>query len=109
MSVPLPTPEGPVITITLGIGSGPRARPVSAPPHELDELAPLALGQTANGLARRDLALREDFVDFHPTVFRYGEQKVENLGGFQVVRGPKQQLLDRLPAALEVALQLGAP
>src|SRR5579859_3612893 len=114
INVPFPTPEGPVITITRGICLPPVPPPAGRgsclpPPHEGDQLAPLALGEATHRLARRDLALREDLVHLHPAVLGDGEQQVEDLGRLQELRRGKQQLVDRLPAGLEIALELGAP
>src|SRR6202007_2362527 len=99
-----PTPDGPVITSTGGAGL--RRRCSSAPPHERNELATLALGQAANGLARRDLALGQNLVDLHAPVLGNREQQVEHLRGLQILRRRQQQLVDRLAAALQITLQL---
>ena len=48
MSVPFPTPEGPVITKIMATGWG---APQLAAAHERDKLAPLALGEPADRLA----------------------------------------------------------
>jgi len=50
-----------------------------APAHERDELAALALRETAQRLAGRDPALRQDLVDLHAPVLRDREQQVEDL------------------------------
>ena len=78
ISVPLPTPEGPVITNTRAM-----RRTLEATPAESDckpaalakasggaenELGALALGEPADRLARRDPAVCEDLVDLHAAV-----------------------------------------
>src|SRR3954469_20925030 len=115
MSVPLPTPLGPVTTRTPTRGLqtfamrrhrtldllvqafGPASLPGSVfapspppdralPAQERDELAALALGQSADRLRRRDAALREDAVDLYAPVLRDGQQQVEHLGRLEVFR-----------------------
>src|SRR5687768_998644 len=99
MSVPLPTPEGPVITNTRPIG-----RALAA--QHRDELGALALREAADRLARRDAALDEDLVDLHAPVLGDGEQHVEDLGGLDVLRRLEQEVVDLRAAALEVPLEL---
>src|SRR5262245_34394868 len=102
MSVPLPTPDGPVITKTRAKGTR-----RLAPQHGY-ELGALALRQAADRLARRDAALHEHLVDLHAPVLRDGEEHVEDLRGLDVGRRLEQQVVDLHPAGLEVALELGA-
>src|SRR5215217_4422213 len=102
MSVPLPTPEGPVITKTLATPGGRLAA------QHRDELGALALREAADRLARRDAALHEHLVDLHAPVLRDGEQHVEDLGRLDVGGRLEQEVLDLGPAALEVALELRA-
>src|ERR1019366_2186284 len=104
MSVPLPTPEGPVMTITRATAS-PASR-VSAAAHEGDELAPLALGQPTQCLAGRDPALGQDLVDLHAAVLRHRQKEVEDLGGLEIIWWLEQQLMDRLAPGLQIALEL---
>src|SRR2546423_7171440 len=99
INVPLPTPEGPVMTKTL-------ASALAA--QQPDQLVALALGQAADGLARRDLALTQDLVDLHAPVLRDGEQHVDDLRGLDELRRLQEQLVDRTPPRLEVALELRA-
>src|SRR5262249_55458271 len=112
ISVPLPTPDGPVMTITRAVGAVamifcyPPAEGISAEAHQRHKLGALALREAADRLARRDLALREDLVDLHTTVLRNREQEVKNLGGLEVVRRFEQQLVDRLASGFQIALQL---
>src|ERR1700761_4232787 len=82
ISVPFPTPDGPVITKTLLTVASRLAGAAEGvgPAHERDQLAPLALGQTADRLARRDLALTQDLVHLHPAVLGNGQEQVEHLG-----------------------------
>ena len=100
ISVPFPTPEGPVMTKTrLGL---------SASEQERDQLGPLALRQAADGLRRRDTAGLQDLVDLHPAVLRDREHHVEDLGGLDPVGRLQEHVLDRGAAGLEVALELRA-
>src|SRR3954452_9184671 len=101
MSVPLPTPLGPVTTRTL-IGRAPLA------PEVTDELAALALGQAANRLRRRDPALREDAVHLHAPVLRHGQQQIEDLGGLEVLGRVEQQAVDLRATGLQIPLQGGS-
>ena len=57
-----------------------------AAPQELDELGALALGEPADGLARRDPALLQDLVGLDAAELRRGQQHVEDLGGLEVLR-----------------------
>src|ERR1700720_3107859 len=123
MSVPLPTPEGPVMTNTRAKArtlvvvedaashraQRPRSRwPAALVMQQRDELAALALGEPADGLAGRDAAVSEDLVDLDAPVLGDGEQHVEDLGGLDVLGRLEQQRVDRAPAGLEVALELCA-
>src|SRR5436305_14058821 len=85
-----------------------RRTPRLSPEHR-DELRALALGQPADGLARRDAALGEDLVGLHAAVLGNGEQHVEHLRRLDVLGWVEQQLVDRNAAPLEVALELRAP
>src|SRR3954452_9310134 len=100
MSVPLPTPEGPVTTNTL------TGRALA--PQERDELAALALGQAADRLRRRDPALREDAIHLHAPVLRHRQQQVEDLGRLQVLRRVEEQAVDLRATGLQVPLQGGS-
>src|SRR5258705_13827442 len=102
ISVPLPTPDGPVMTKTL-------AKPAAllAPQHA-DELVALALGEAADRLARRDLAGAQDLVDLHAPVLRDREEHVDDLGGLDVFGRLEEQRVDRMSAGLEIALELSA-
>src|SRR5271155_5369850 len=73
-----------------------------------DELAALALGEPADGLARRDAAVSEDLVDLDAPVLGHGEQHVEDLGGLDVLGRLEQERVNRAPTGLEVALELCA-
>src|SRR2546421_11830561 len=84
------------------------ARAPSAPAHQRHELAPLTLGEPAEGLARGNTALREDLVDLDPPVLGHREQQIEHLGGEQIIWWPEQQFVDRLAAGFEVTLELRA-
>src|SRR5579875_1915074 len=110
MSVPFPTPDGPAITITPGTragwGSAPSGRRRLAPAQQRDELAALALGQPAERLARRDPALGQDLVDLHAPVLGDREQQIEYLRGHHIIGRLEQQLVDRLAARFQVALEL---
>src|SRR4051795_3860189 len=101
MSVPLPTPLGPVTTST-ATAWGPLA------PEVRNELAALALGQAADRLARRDPALRENAVHLHAPVLRDGEQEVEYLRCLEVLRRVEQQAVDLRPSGLQIPLERGA-
>src|SRR3712207_4717055 len=95
ISVPLPTPDGPVITNTSDT-------PESAAQHG-DQLGALALRQPADRLARRDAALQEDLVDLHAPVLGHREQHVEDLGRLDVFGRIQEQVVDADSTALEVA------
>src|SRR5215470_1218569 len=97
ISVPLPTPEGPVITKT-------RAKRLAA--QHADQLGALALRQAADRLARRDPALDEHLVDLHAAVLGDRQQHVEDLRGLDVLRRLQQEVMDAHPAPLEIALEL---
>src|SRR5436305_1154810 len=98
ISVPLPTPDGPVMTKT-------RANRRALSPQHRDELFALALGEPADRLARGDLARAQDLVDLHAPVLRHREQHVDHLGRLDVVGRVEQQLVDRVPATLEILLE----
>src|SRR3954453_18504962 len=98
MSVPLPTPLGPVTT---------RTATAALSAQETDELAALALGQAADRLRRRDPALREDAIHLHAPVLRHRQQQVEDLGRLQVLRRVEEQAVDLRATGLQVPLQGG--
>src|SRR5215213_5903624 len=99
MSVPLPTPLGPVTTRTLTAAL--------LAPEETDELAALALGQAADRLRRRDPALREDAVHLHAPVLRHRQQQVEDLGRLEVLGRVEQETVDLRTTSLEIPLRGG--
>src|SRR5690349_19254378 len=94
--------------MTKTLATGRREADRSAAAQQRDQLAALALGEPAEGLARRDPALAQDLVDLHAPVLGDGEQQVEHLGRLQIVRRIEQQLMDGRAARLEVALELRA-
>src|SRR5215213_2238805 len=104
MSVPLPTPDGPVMT---RIGVVMRLAALTA--QERDELVALPLGQAADGLARRDAAVRQNAIHLHAPILRHREQQVEHLRREQVLGRVQQQPVDLRAARLEVALEARAP
>src|SRR5436190_15986056 len=91
ISVPLPTPEGPVITKA-------RATRSRLAAEHRDELGALALREAADRLARRDAALDEHLVDLHAPVLRDGEEHVEDLRRLDVGRRLEQEVVDLDPA-----------
>jgi hypothetical protein len=97
MSVPLPTPEGPVIT-RIGVIAAKR-----------DELVALPVRQAADGLAGGDAAVREDAIHLHAAIFRHREQQIEDLCGEQVFGRIEQQTMDLRASGLEIALQARPP
>src|SRR3954454_19772821 len=100
MSVPLPTPLGPVTTSTV-------MRPrLSA--QVGNELAALALGQAADRLRGRDPALGQDAVHLHAPVLRDRQQQVEDLGRLQVFRRVQKETLDLGATGFEVPLERGS-
>src|SRR4051795_8575026 len=99
MSVPLPTPLGPVTT---------RTDMAALSAQETDELAALALGQAADRLRRRDPALREDAVHLHAPVLRHRQQQVEHLGRLEVLGRIEQQAVDLCATSFQVPLQRGS-
>src|SRR3954447_17646860 len=104
ISVPLPTPDGPVMTKTRATASA--AGRAALPAQLADELAALALRQAADRLARRDAALLEDLVDLHAPVLRDREKHVEDLRRLDVLRRVQQERLNRYPAGFQVLLEL---
>src|SRR3954451_15630704 len=102
ISVPLPTPEGPVMTKTRAT----RAGAVALAAKQRDKLCALPGREPADGLARRDAALREDLVGLHAAVLGHSEQEVEDLRRLDVCRRLHQQLVDGDTTGLEVALEL---
>src|SRR3954468_20665237 len=99
MSVPWPTPDGPVTTSTLTCVLSTQVR---------HELAALALGEAADRLRRRDPALREDAVHLHAPVLRDRQQQVEDLGRLEVLRRVEQQPVDLSSAGLQFPLEGGS-
>ena len=69
-----------------GVPRGPGSASGGAAAQQRDELRALALGEAADGLARRDPALLQDLVGLHAAVLGDGEQHVEDLGGLEVLR-----------------------
>src|SRR4051794_16793653 len=104
ISVPLPTPDGPVMTKTRATASA--AGRAALPAQEPDELAALALREAADRLARRDAALLQHLVDLHAPVLRDGQEHVEDLGRLEVLGRVEQQRVNRNPTGFEVLLQL---
>src|SRR6478752_5285837 len=102
-SGPWSTPEGPVMTKTRDT----RGRSRLAPEHR-DELAALALGEAADGLARGDAALLQHLVGLHAPVLGDREEHVEDLRGLDVLGRVQQQSVDGRATPLEVLLQLRA-
>src|SRR4051794_32020482 len=101
MSVPLPTPEGPVMTNVWG-------RPRRLLAQHRDELGALAIGEAADRLARRDPAGLQDLIGLAPTVLRNRQEHVEDLGGLQELGRIEEQLVDRHSTSLQIALELRA-
>src|SRR5215212_2155835 len=104
INVPLPTPEGPVMTNTRAT----RAAPLGLSPKERDELGALPGRAPADRLARRDAALRDALAGLHAPVLRHREQQVEDLRRLDVARRLHQEVVDGDAAGLEVALELSA-
>src|SRR4051794_17151238 len=109
--VPLPTPEGPVMTKTLPaamrpeILKGAAVASAALAAEQPDQLGALAFGEAADRLRRRDPALVEDPVRLHPSVLGDGEEHVEDLGGEDVLRRVEQDRVDAGPARLQILLQ----
>src|SRR4051794_13755334 len=99
ISVPLPTPEGPVITKTRGTAAGWVAGSDLAAQHR-DELGALALREAADRLRRRDTALHEHLVDLHAPVLGHRQKHVEDLRGLDVLGRLEQQVVDPGATAL---------
>src|SRR3954470_1700933 len=99
MSVPLPTPLGPVTTRTAMAALSAQVR---------NQLAALALGEAADRLRRRDPALREDAVHLHAPVLRNRQQQVEHLGRLEVLGRVEQQPVDLRATGLQIPLQGGS-
>src|SRR5204863_6319998 len=100
MRVPCPSPEGPVTTRTPPMPRGGRLAAEVG-----DQLVPLALGEPADRLARRDPALREDAIHLHPAVLGDGQEQVEDLGREEVLRRVQQEALDLHATGLKIALE----
>src|SRR3954470_12032775 len=86
MSVPLPAPEGPVITKT--------GEPSAVPVEEPNQLGALAVGQPADGLRLADAALVEEAGGLHAPELRHCHQHVEHLRRADVLRRVVEDLLD---------------
>jgi hypothetical protein len=76
--------------------------------EELDELRPLALGETANGLRLADPALIEQTRRLDPTELGHGHEHVEDLRRRDVLGGVEKDVLDALSARLQVPFELCA-
>ena len=101
ISVPLPAPEGPVITKTRDPGHALAVRlrgSAQAGPspvvEEVDELGALPLGEPADGLRLADAALVQQPRRLDATELRHRHQHVEHLGRRDVVGRVEQDLLD---------------
>ena len=107
MSVPLPAPDGPVMTIT---GSWrPPVLPFGALLiEETNKLRPLPIRQTADRLRFGDPALVEIALGLHLSELRDSHEHVENLGGGDVVRRVAKDGLEADASQLEVLLELRA-
>src|SRR5919201_599652 len=110
ISVPLPTPDGPVMTKTRATAPGYDDSPTAplATQHG-DQLGALALRQATDRLARRDPALLQDLVRLHAAVLGNREQHVEDLRGLHVLGRLPQKRVNRHPARLQILLQLRPP
>src|SRR5687767_10868138 len=112
MRVPLPTPDGPVITKTRAAMYGnttPRAGrmpPAGLAAEHLHQLGALALGESADRLRRGDPALGQDLVRLDPAVLRDGEDHVEDLGGHDPFGRIEEEAVNLFLASLEIAFQL---
>src|SRR6185312_15421508 len=107
MRVPLPTPEGPATTnrrLLTATPSGWRSGP-----EEVEQLAALAIRETADGLALADPALRQQARRLHAPEPRHRDQHVVDLCRQHLVRRLGDQVADPHPSRLEVALQLRPP
>src|SRR6201996_7965895 len=114
ISVPLPTPDGPVMTKTLADAPSLMRRSilpkgsVGLAVEERDELGALALGEAADRLRRGDPALVQDPVRLHAAVLGNREEHVEDLRGHHVLGGVEKDGVDVGAARLQVLLQFGA-
>src|SRR5919205_3391221 len=86
ISVPLPTPEGPVMTKT-------RPTQGTLPAQHADQLGPLALREAADRLRRRDPAQLEHLVDLHAPVLGHREEHVEDLRRLDVLRRLQEEVV----------------
>src|SRR3954451_1837379 len=115
ISVPFPTPDGPVMTKTfptalmiMTVGTAAKSSANAALLAQLcDEFGALALGEAADGLRRGDPALIQDAVGLHAPVLGHRHQHVDDLRSLDVLRRIHEQRLDLDLVALQVALQLG--
>src|SRR5262245_17001359 len=94
--VPLPAPEGPVITKTRRLAVA-----------EASQLLPLTVGQPADRLRLADPALCEQARRLHATELGDGHEHVEHLRGRHVLGRIAKDLVDRDVARLEIFLELG--
>src|ERR1051325_3161748 len=105
MSVPLPAPDGPVITKTgVELPAG-----ESLAVEECNELRALALRQPAHRLRLADAAEVEGARRLHRPGLGHRDEHVEALRRRDVLRRIEQDLLDRDPPVLEILLQLRPP
>src|SRR5262245_43606021 len=72
--------------------------------EELDELGPLALGETADRLRLADPALVEEPCRLHAPELRNGHEHVEHLRRLDPLGRVEQDRLDALATRLEVSL-----
>lgn len=119
MSVPLPAPEGPEMTISLemaGLQSLPRACPWR-PRGEasrlssllalevLDQLATLPRGETDDRLRGADAAAFKNAGGLHTAEFGDRHDEVEDLGGMEILRRIHQHVRDVHLTVLEALLE----
>src|SRR5437868_3621589 len=98
ISVPLPAPDGPVMTKTGRLA-------VEKP----NQLCPLAFREAPHCLRLADATLIEETRRLDAAELRHRHQHVEDLCGRDELGRVAEDLLDLHPADLEVLLQLRAP
>ena len=98
ISVPLPTPDGPVITKTAPAGATRYRRSMET------SSVRWRCERPADRLRGRDPALLQDLVDLDAAVLGDGEQHVEHLGGLDVLRRLEQEVVDARRPALRSRL-----
>jgi hypothetical protein len=76
--------------------------------EELDELGPLALGESADGLRLADAALVQEPRSLHAPELRHRHEHVEHLRGRNELRRIEEDRLDVNAACFEVSLELCA-